>query len=143
MLLLISDDGGAVFGGFMDGVVFGSGGGSSASLPASPGRSSRAAFQGSADCFVFSLAPQREVFAATGDDTCYIIAADDRLAMGGGDGGSDGGAGGFAFCVDDALDRGTSARSSTFGNAPLAAADVFHCVDVELWAWTGLGQSFA
>ena len=47
------------------------------------------------------------------------------------------GGGGFAWYLDDELDHGTSALSTTFGNPILASAGEFRALTVEAWELCG------
>jgi hypothetical protein len=56
-----------------------------------------------------------------------VCCKDDWLGVGGGKGG-------FALWMDESLDKGTSAESSTFSNSCLCSAESFDIVQVEIWS---------
>ena len=139
LLLVVEDSTGALFGGFVSGANL-------RGVGRKAGAGGSASFEGDASCFVFRLFPCPTTFAATGANSCYMLAAEDRLAMGAGDGHCDTGssaakAGGFAFCLDESLCRGTCSSSATFGNDQLASEEIFTCVSAELWVWVGLSAA--
>jgi hypothetical protein len=139
LLLVVEDSTGALFGGFVSGANL-------RGVGRKAGAGGSASFEGDASCFVFRLFPCPATFAATGANSCYVLAAEDRLAMGAGDGHCDTGssaakAGGFAFCLDESLCRGTCSSSATFGNDQLASEEIFTCVSAELWVWVGLSAA--
>ena len=44
-----------------------------------------------------------------------------------------GGGNGFAWHLDDELNRGMSERSDTYDNEILSSNEFFHCLNVEIW----------
>ena len=117
-LLLIRDDGGAVFGGF-----------------APQPWAKRGAFYGDGGAFVFSLSPAAAVYPSTGINANYqwCGAGFSELPNGLGFGGQ---VGHCAVFVDDALDAGVSRPSATFANPALASGgrQAFAVAAVECWA---------
>jgi len=104
---------------------------------------------GAADAFVFSLAPDFAAHRWTRANTHWQLAKDDCIAFGGGatTAGARGGGGACALWLDAGLERGASAPTETFGNAPLTrgtdAAGFFRVVRVELWAFLDAGAAAA
>eukprot|EP00747_Dinoflagellata_sp_TGD_P049915 gnl/TRDRNA2_/TRDRNA2_146469_c1_seq1.p1 gnl/TRDRNA2_/TRDRNA2_146469_c1~~gnl/TRDRNA2_/TRDRNA2_146469_c1_seq1.p1 ORF type:complete len:293 (+),score=39.49 gnl/TRDRNA2_/TRDRNA2_146469_c1_seq1:2-880(+) len=72
---------------------------------------------------------EAKIYPWDGGNECFMFAGRDGFSMGGGDG--------FAFWVNQNLLRGTSARSSTFGNEILASESEFALRHMECWAFDG------
>ena len=85
-------------------------------------------FFGSGESFVASIRPDFAVYRWTRQNNLFLLARPDCLAFGGG-------GGGFGLSLDSALERGVSGHSETYGNPPLAAAEVFRVIRVEVWGF--------
>ena len=116
-VIVIEDSWGYVFGGVV--------------TPAGWQLSQRRYF-GDGESFVFAFEPSFRAWAWQGTNDYFAIGDTGSIGMGGG-------GGGFAFCLDEMFDNGTSAESATFGNAVLASSKEFKCLSVEVYALrTGL-----
>lgn len=108
-IIIIEDSWGYIFGGFIPQAL-----------------ENRTTYYGSGESFVFSVAPNPEVYRWTQENSFFIISNSSSIAMGGG-------GDGFAFQLDDELDTGVSNRSATFNNNPLCSSEFFKCLNCEVW----------
>ena len=88
-------------------------------------------YYGNGDSFVFSVTPIMKVYHWTEANNYFIISHLTTLGIGGG-------GEGFAFELDDTLDKGVSNRSATYDNDRLSGKEFFKCINVELWTIEGL-----
>jgi len=109
-LLVVRDKGGAVFGGFCS----------------QAWALGNASYYGSSECFLFTLEPNFQVFRASQQNTYYMLANEDSLALGGG--------GEFGLFLDEDFLGGTSGPCETFDSPCLASEPDFTCVSTELFA---------
>jgi hypothetical protein len=114
-VLIIEDSWGYIFGGYI-----------------SQALENRTTYYGNGESFVFSVAPNPEVYRWTKENNFFLISNSQSLAMGGG-------GEGFAFQLDDELDTGVSNRSATFNNNPLCSSEFFKCLNVEMWELDEIG----
>eukprot|EP00937_MAST-01D_sp_MAST-1D-sp2_P003689 g3689.t1 len=91
-------------------------------------RSSRQ-YYGSGDMFVAAVAPRFAAYPWTGRNSYFVVGGDDSLVVGGG-------GEGYALWLDQGFETGTTCRSATFDNEPLASAPRFSPVAVECWGFT-------
>ena len=112
-LLIVADDGGAKLGVFF----------------AEQWKRSSKAYYGTGDMFVMSIDPIFRAYQWTGRNSYFACCADDQLMIGGG-------GDGYSIWLDEFFEVGTSARSDTFDNEPLASAPRFTPVTVEVWAFS-------
>jgi hypothetical protein len=104
----------------------GSGGGSGGGAPRVP---ASGRFFGSGESFLFATRPSLAFWRWARNDSLFMLTRDDGLGIGGG-------GGHFGLWLDATLERGASMPSSTFGNrAPIASAEVFRIVRVELYGF--------
>ncbi|KAM6210794.1 oxidation resistance protein 1 isoform 3-T3 [Sarcoramphus papa] len=85
-------------------------------------------FYGTGETFMFTFAPDFEVFKWTGDNMFFIKGDMDSLAFGGG-------GGEFALWLDGDLYHGRSHSCKTFGNHTLSKREDFIIQDIEIWAF--------
>ena len=110
-IIIIKDDGGHIFGGFVT----------------KSWRKSSDRFYGSEESFLFSMAPKRELYPYVGDSGNIMFSNNDLLALGGK-------YKHFAIELDSELMYGKSSSDPVNFNCPrLAASPEFTCVTVELW----------
>lgn len=83
---------------------------------------------GTGESFLVRVHPHFEVYRWTRKNSLFALAGSDHIAMGGG--------GGFGLWLDGSFENGSSARSETFDNEPLATTAHFRCVRIELWTFT-------
>lgn len=110
VILLIRDNGGAIFGSFS----------ACGYKPDIGGR-----YSGSGEAFVFTVSPTANVYKWCRRNNFYQLCTTDSIGIGGG--------GAFALFLDNMLLRGSSDRSDTFGNVCLASASQFEAVVVEAY----------
>ncbi|KAJ1626276.1 TLD-domain-containing protein [Pavlovales sp. CCMP2436] len=110
-LLIVLDSGGSIFGAF-----------NSQSWHREEG------YFGTGECFLVKIHPEFDVFRWSRRNDHFALAGADHIAMGGG--------GGFGLWLDASFENGSSMRSETFDNSPLASAPEFRCVRVELWTFS-------
>ncbi|WOL08697.1 oxidation resistance protein 1 [Canna indica] len=110
-LLVVGDQKGAVFGGFVE-------------APLQPANK----YQGTNSSFVFTdLSGNPVVFRPTGMNHYFTLCSSHFLALGGG--------GSFALYLDEDLLNGSSSCSQTYGNSCLAHSQEFEVKEVELWGF--------
>eukprot|EP00516_Mucochytrium_quahogii_P000115 CAMPEP_0203758616 /NCGR_PEP_ID=MMETSP0098-20131031/11467_1 /ASSEMBLY_ACC=CAM_ASM_000208 /TAXON_ID=96639 /ORGANISM=" , Strain NY0313808BC1" /LENGTH=636 /DNA_ID=CAMNT_0050651149 /DNA_START=1260 /DNA_END=3167 /DNA_ORIENTATION=- len=91
-------------------------------------------FYGTGESFVFTFKPDLQVFAWTGANDFIMSSSASHLGMGAG--------GGFAFCLDDDLDQGTSSPCVTFGTTePLPRKPEFRVAQLEVIGFDQLNRS--
>lgn len=112
-VVVVQDTSGVVFGGF-------------ASVP----WNNSPAYQGTSECFVFSVVAGRtHVFSATRANRKYMLLLSDSIAFGGGP------EGGPALWIDADLLRGHSVPCATYGSYCLAGEEAFTVEQVEVFAF--------
>ena len=85
---------------------------------------------GSGESFLFHAHPGAgRVYRWSGSNTHFPLAYHDSIAMGGG--------GHFGLWLDEAFEYGSSGRSETYCNAPLASDESFRIIRVEIWELCG------
>ena len=109
-LVLVLDDGGRLFGAFASEAL----------------RCERHYF-GTGESFLYEAHPTLRVYPWSGANPHFLLAFPDSIAFGGG--------GQFGLWLDEAFEYGSSGRSSTFGNEPLAGSVEFKCIKVEVWGF--------
>ncbi|OWZ18722.1 hypothetical protein PHMEG_0007151 [Phytophthora megakarya] len=85
-------------------------------------------YYGLGESFVFAFNAKFECYPWSCSDAMVMFSNEENIAMGGG--------GGFAWCLNSDLSRGTSGCSTTFGNACLTTESEFGIVNVEVWGFT-------
>ncbi|ORY03107.1 TLD-domain-containing protein [Basidiobolus meristosporus CBS 931.73] len=89
-------------------------------------------YYGGGECFLWKLRPDPghprvKVYKRTGENEYYMLSENRFIAVGGGNGT-------FGLWLDGNLDRGFSARCSTFDNEVLATSSAFSCMELEIWS---------
>jgi len=96
MVFIMKTTGGSIFGGFCNKVF----------------KITQVYYLGNEDCFVFSLAPHREIYKSAGVNTYYLCCDSSYFTFGGGGDGE-------AIRIDDNFATGSTYASETFGNIAL------------------------
>lgn len=110
--LVVEDSGGAIFGAFMRLGIY-------INKPSSEP-------YGTGECFVFQLSPNPSVYRWSKKDEAFAVGNSDMLMIGGGSG--------FALQLSKDLSKGTSQRSDTYANEPLASSEQFRVIRVEVYS---------
>lgn len=109
-LVIIKDDGGALFGCF---------------APAQWLVNLR--YYGNGECFVFQLKPKFQIFRWTKKNSFFMYSSTTNIGVGGGSC--------SAFYLDGNLDGGSAGDSDTFDCGIIASSDFFQCIDMETWVF--------
>jgi hypothetical protein len=87
----------------------------------------KSSFFGSSRTVVFTLFPHFKVYPSTGQNSFYMLANSQYLAVGGGNN--------HALWLDDNLRRGTSGPCATFDSPQLASEATFRIHSLEAWSF--------
>lgn len=109
-MLLVLDSSGHVFGGY-----------------ASSSWHISSHYFGTGESFLFSIHPKFNAYHWSGNNSHFLLGAPDSLGFGGG--------GNFGLWLDESFEYGSSGRSQTYGNEPLASSLDFRVVAVEIWGF--------
>ena len=110
-VLVVKDEKGAVFGCF-------------SAVSWEPQRTQ--SYIGTGETFLFTTAPQFQVWHWSHANSFFMLAKDDGIAVGGG--------GCNGLWLDAEFNSGTSGPSSTFNIKCLASSESFYCLEVQCWS---------
>uniref|UniRef100_A0A7S3F1D0 Oxidation resistance protein 1 n=1 Tax=Haptolina ericina TaxID=156174 RepID=A0A7S3F1D0_9EUKA len=82
---------------------------------------------GNGETFLFRMHPSFEVYGWSRNNTYFVLGSNDCVAFGGGEQ--------FALYLDSSFEHGSSHRSLTYDNPPLAGSGHFKCIKVEVWGF--------
>ncbi|EFA83014.1 hypothetical protein PPL_03796 [Heterostelium album PN500] len=86
-------------------------------------------FYGSGECFLMKFKPTYKSYKWTRENRCFVLTEDNYISMGAGFNGK------YGLWLDSEFNEGTSSRSETFDNDPLANEEDFKCVGMEIWGF--------
>ena len=89
---------------------------------------------GNGETFIFRMQPGFEKFGWTRGNSHFVLGSTDCVAFGGASMHDSSGRS-FALYLDSSFEYGSSNRSATYGNPPLAGSVNFKCIKVEVWGF--------